>query len=103
MAEDLWDILDATTHLPRSPRTTFGLRCFATSTASPTDALHVAKLSLKSNLMASICHFQFHINHGKILAWILCLVCLGLEMARIPFLLLWTDSPKWHISFLATR
>ena len=81
----------------------FGQRCFATSTVSPTDALHVAKLSLKINLMAFTCHFQFHINHRKILAWIFCLVCLELEMSRILFLLLWTDSPKWLISFLATR
>ena len=67
------------------------------------DALHVTKLSLKLNLMAYICLFQFRTNHGKILAWILGLVCLELEMARIPFLLLWIDSPKWLISFLATR
>ena len=61
----------------------FWPRCFATSTASPTDALHVAKLSPKLNLMAFICLYPFHINHGKILAWILYFECLGLEMARI--------------------
>ena len=33
-----------------------------------TDALHVAKLSPKLNLMASICLYQFHTNHGKTLA-----------------------------------
>src|SRR3954470_11069901 len=103
MVVDSWDTLDATTHLLRSLRTTFGPRCIETSIASPTGVIHAAKLSPKPNLMASICHFQFHINHGKILAWTLCSVCLELEMARIPFLLLWTDSPKWLISLLATR
>ena len=42
-------------------------RCFATSAASPTDVLHVTKLSLKLNPMAFACLYQFHINHGKIL------------------------------------
>src|SRR4051812_34106693 len=103
MAVDSWDTLDATRHLLRSPRITFGPRCIATSIASPTSVPHVAKLSPKHNLTASICHFQFHINHGKILAWTLCLVCLELEMAKTPFLLLWTVSPKWLTLFLATR
>src|SRR3954464_7670133 len=103
MVVDSWDTLDATRHLLRSPRITFGPRCIATSIASPTGVLHVAKLSPKHNLMASICHFLFHINHGKTLVWTLCLVCLELEMGRILFLLLWIVSPKWLISFLATR
>ena len=74
----------------------FGPRCPATSHASPPNVLHVAKLSLKLNLRAFICPFQFHIIHGKILVWTLCLVCLELEMERIPCLLLWTVSLKWH-------
>src|SRR3954470_11394792 len=98
MVVESWDTLDATRHLLRSPRTTFGPRCIVTSIASPTGVLHVAKLSPKLNLMAFICHFQFHINHGKILVWTLCLVCLEREMAKILFLLLWTVSPKRLIS-----
>ena len=92
MEADSWDTLDATRHLLCSPRTSFGPRCSTTSHASPTDALHVAKLSQKLNPMVSICHFLFCITHVKILAWILCLVCLGLETAKIPCLLLWTDD-----------
>ena len=103
MEADSWDTLDATRHSPRSPRTTFGPRCSATSHASPTDALHVAKLSLKLNPMVFTCLFLFLINLGKTLAWILYLVCLELKMERIPCLLLWTDFLRWHISFLATR
>ena len=103
MEVDSWDTLDATRPLPRSPRTTFGPRCSVTSHASPTDALHVAKLSLKLNPMAFTCLFLFLINLGKTLAWILYLVCLELKMARIPSLLLRTDFLRWHILFLATR
>lgn len=55
------------------------------------------------NPMVYICHFLFHINHGKILAWMLCLDYLGLKMARIPYLLLWTDSLKWLILSHAIR
>src|SRR3989337_2074737 len=78
MVEDSWDILDVTRHSLRSPRITFGQRCFETSHATPTGALHAAKLSPKLNLMVYICHFLFHITHGKILVWISCLVCLEL-------------------------
>ena len=91
MEEDWWDTLDGTRHLLHSPITIFGPRCSATSHASPTDALYVAKLSLKLNLMAFICPFQFHIIHGKISVWTLCFVCLELEMERIPYLLFWTN------------
>ena len=87
----------------RSPRTIIVPRCFAMSAASPTGALHVAKLSLKLNPMVFTCLFLFLINLGKTLAWILYLVCLELKMERIPCLLLWTDFLRWHISFLATR
>ena len=103
MEADSLDTLDATRHSLCSPRTIFGPRCSATSHASPPNALPVAKLSLKLNPMVSICLFLFLINLGKTLAWILYLVCLELKMERIPYLLLWTDFLKWHISFLATR
>lgn len=63
----------------------------ATSPVTPTDALHVAKLSRKLNPMISICHFLLCITHGKILVWTLCLVFLELEMERISCLL-WTVS-----------
>ena len=95
--------LYATRHLLRSPRTIFGQRCFATSTASPTDALHVAKLSLKLNPMVFTCLFLFLINLGKTLAWTLYLVCLELKMEKIPCLLLWTDSLRWLILAHATK
>src|SRR5215216_5022131 len=100
---DSWAILDVTRRLLHSPTSTFGKRCFAMSRASPTGALHAAKLSPKLNLMVYVCHFQFHINLGKILVWISCLVCLGLKMERILYLLLWTDSQKWHLSSHAIR
>ena len=103
MEVDSWDTLDATRLSQRSPRTTFGPRCSATSHASPPDALHVAKLSLKLNHMVFTCLFLFLINLGKTLAWILYLVCLELKMERILCLLLWTDFLRWHISSLATR
>ena len=61
----------------------FWPKMFRTSIVSPTDALHVAKLSPKLNLMASICLYQFNTNHGKTLAWTLYLVFLGLEMGKI--------------------
>ena len=77
MEVDSWDILDPTRPSPHSPSSTFGQRCSATWHASATNALHVAKLSQKINLMVYICHFQFRINHGRILVWISCLVCLG--------------------------
>jgi len=103
MEADSCDTLDATRHSPHSPRTTFGPRCSTTSHASPTDALHVAKLSLKLNPMVFTCPFLFLINLGKTLAWNLYLVCLQLKMERIPCLLLWTDSLKWLILTHATR
>ena len=100
MEADSWDTLDATRHSPRSPRTTFGPRCSATYHASPTVALHAAKLSLKLNPMIFTCLFLFLINLGKTLAWILYLVCLERKTARIPSLLLWTDFLRWHIHSL---
>ena len=103
MEADSWDTLDATRHSPRSPRTIIGPRCFAMSPASPTGALHVAKLSHTLNPMVYICLYLFHINLGKTLAWILCLDYQGLKMARTLYLLLWTDSLKWLILYHATR
>ena len=48
----------------------------AMSHASPTDVLHAAKLSHNLNPMVYICHFLFHINHGKTLEWqALCIFC----------------------------
>ena len=88
---DLWDTLDATRHSLRSPRSIFGPRCSATSHASLTDALHVAKLSQKLNPMVFTCLFLFLVNPRKTLAWTLYLVCLELKMERILCLLLWTD------------
>ena len=61
------------------------------------------KAKSKAHPIAFTCLSQFHINHGKTLAWISYLDCLGLVMERIRYLLLWTVSPRWHISFLATR
>ena len=65
MEADSWDTSDVTRRLLPSLRTIFGPRCFETSHASPPNALHVTKLSLKLNLMAFICHFLSHIIHGK--------------------------------------
>jgi hypothetical protein len=74
------------TFLPCSPTSTFGRRCFAMSHATPTDAPHVAKLSHTLNLMGYICHFLYHIIHGKTLVWILCLACLEQKMEKTRFL-----------------
>ena len=76
MEVDSWDTLDVTRHSPCSPKTTFSPRCSPTSHASPPDALHVTKLSLKLNPMVYTCLFLFLINLGKTLVWILYLVCL---------------------------
>ena len=43
----------------------FCQRCFLMYHASPTVALHVAKLSQKLNPMVFICHFLFRTNHGR--------------------------------------
>src|SRR3990170_2948782 len=91
-AVDLWDISVATRLLPRSPISTIGPRCFVMSHATPIVAPHVAKLSHKLNLMVYICHFLYHIIHGKTLAWILCLACLEQEMEKTRFLSLLTAS-----------
>ena len=45
---------DVTRHLPHSPKTTFGPIYFMVYPAAPTDALHVAKLSLKLNPMVLV-------------------------------------------------